>query len=136
MPRGLRNNNPGNLIKGMKPFLGEKFPSTDPRFRQFETIEYGYRAGLKLLVNFISQGYNTIGKIINRWAPPVENNTNAYIQAVSKKTGIDVNKVLTTDQGEAIIKIMAAISLHENGVEPDISAIRRGWELLSDKKKN
>ena len=136
MPRGLRNNNPGNLIKGQKPFLGEKFPSTDPRFRQFESMEYGYRAGLKLLVNFISGGYNTIAKIINRWAPPVENDTKVYIASVAKQTGIDPGAVLKVDQADEIIRIMAAISLHENGVKPDISSIKRGWDLLGDKKKS
>ena len=131
---GYRNNNPGNLVKGSKPFLGEVFPGTDKRFRQFQTMDYGYRAAMKVLVNFISSGYNTIEKIITRWAPPVENNTKAYINSVAIQTGIQPNFVITIDQADYIKKIMAAISRHENGIEPDFRLILKGWELLEQKK--
>lgn len=131
---GYRNNNPGNLIKGGNSFLGEIIPSTDPRFRQFKSMEYGYRAGLKLLLSYISKGYNTIDKIINRWAPSNENDTQAYIKSVVQQTGIPAGKVLTTSSSDYLIKIMSAISQHENGVKPDISSIQKGWELLGKKK--
>ena len=48
--RGLRNNNPLNIIKSEKiNWQGEVKPSTDPNFAQFETLEYGLRAAFKLL---------------------------------------------------------------------------------------
>ena len=46
--RGMRNNNPLNIIKSEKiNWQGEVKPSTDPNFAQFETLEYGLRAALK-----------------------------------------------------------------------------------------
>ena len=43
--RGMRNNNPLNIIKSEKiNWQGEVKPSTDPNFAQFETLEYGLRA--------------------------------------------------------------------------------------------
>ena len=48
--RGLRNNNPLNIIKNKNiNWQGEVKPSTDPNFAQFETLEYGLRAAFKLL---------------------------------------------------------------------------------------
>ncbi len=45
--RGMRNNNPLNIVKSEKiNWQGEVKPSTDPNFAQFETLEYGLRAAL------------------------------------------------------------------------------------------
>ena len=41
LARGMRNNNPLNIIKSEKiNWQGEVKPSTDPNFAQFETLEY------------------------------------------------------------------------------------------------
>ena len=46
LARGLRNNNPLNIIKSEKiNWQGEVKPSTDPNFAQFETLEYGLDCG-------------------------------------------------------------------------------------------
>ncbi len=56
--RGMRNNNPLNIIKSEKiNWQGEVKPSTDPNFAQFETLEYGLRAAFKLLRTY----YQTVG---------------------------------------------------------------------------
>jgi hypothetical protein len=135
MSRGLENNNPGNLIKGDTLFLGEKPESTDERFRQFETLEYGYRALLKNLISYINKGYDTISKIINRWAPASENQTIAYINNVEKWTGIYRDTSLSVNDKTSLIKLAGAISLMENGVKPVTSKILKGWDLLNEKKK-
>ena len=57
-------------------------------FVVFKTPEYGYRAAYVLLCNYIRKGYNTPRKIITRWAPPTENDTEAYINYVSKTMDI------------------------------------------------
>ena len=43
LPRGLRNNNPGNIRKNSDVFQGEK-TSSDKEFKQFKSMAYGYRA--------------------------------------------------------------------------------------------
>ena len=43
LPRGLRNNNPGNIRKNSDVFQGEK-TSSDREFKQFKSMAYGYRA--------------------------------------------------------------------------------------------
>ncbi len=88
--RGMRNNNPLNIIKSEKiNWQGEVKPSTDPNFAQFETLEYGLRAAFKLLRTYYTKhGCKTITQIISRWAPETENQVVAYIKAVSQRTGI------------------------------------------------
>lgn len=82
-PRGIRNNNPGNIRwgsdwKGLK----KDGKQQDPSFCVFETPEYGIRALAKLLQNYqLLYGLNTPRKIINRYAPPTENETVSYIDS-------------------------------------------------------
>ena len=62
LARGMRNNNPLNIIKSEKiNWQGEVKPSTDPNFAQFETLEYGLRAAFKLLVQDHYPDYFTMG---------------------------------------------------------------------------
>ena len=52
LPRGLRNNNPGNIRNSQRTdWQGEVDESAknDNSFEEFETIAYGYRALIKLL---------------------------------------------------------------------------------------
>ena len=85
MSRGLRNNNPGNIRLSRTVWQGEIRPSRDRSFCQFRTMAYGYRALIKLLQNYRrNNGCCTIADFINRWAPPVENNTFGYISRVCR----------------------------------------------------
>ena len=84
--RGFQNNNPGNLEKGQD-FNGEVdfLPSRplETRFAQFENVDYGIRAIYRILKTYREKhGLNTIEGIINRWAPPNENDTDSYIYNV------------------------------------------------------
>jgi hypothetical protein len=132
MARGLSNNNPGNIVKsGGTPWLGEIRPSKDVRFAQFSSMEYGYRALFKLLQNYSKlHGCSTVRKMITRWAPPFENNTEAYIRFVCKHAGVDADATIDiTDKG-VMMRLAAAITEMENGEKADEKAMRKGWELL------
>ncbi|EDU7983796.1 structural protein [Salmonella enterica subsp. diarizonae] len=119
-PRGIRNNNPGNIRwgddwKGLVP----KSQRTDKDFCQFITPEYGIRAMIVILRNYQRKhGLNTITGIINRWAPTNENNTQAYIDSVAKTTGTAPDQFVHTDDSRFMMKLLQAIIRHENGVQP------------------
>lgn len=135
MSRGLKNRNPGNIRRtGGLPFLGEVSPSSDPEFKQFESMAWGYRAMFKLLNNYIAAGTNTITKIINKYAPATENNTTAYINSVVAGSGYGKNDILKVNDTR-LIKIVAAMSRVENGVAANMDDVLKGWELLPLKKK-
>jgi hypothetical protein len=136
LPRGLRNNNPGNIrISSAVTFTGEIQPSKDNAFKQFSTIAYGYRAMFVLLYTYYSKyGLNTISKMINRWAPPTENVTSSYIANVSNYTGINKDTILSAHDGARMQKIVAAMSRIENGVMAVDSEVRAGFLLQSNWK--
>lgn len=124
-PRGIRNNNPLNIrISGdnWKGSVGD-----DGAFVQFELASLGIRAAARILKNYRDKyGLNTISDIINRWAPPSENDTQAYIHSVAEKVGIDANQVLSDIDYPNLIKAMI---YHENGQQPyPVDVIQSGFE--------
>ena len=52
--RGLRNCNPGNIRHSKVRYRGEKSVSTDSAFKQFESLEAGYRAMFVLLMMYLT----------------------------------------------------------------------------------
>ncbi len=130
LPRGLRNNNPGNIRRNSDVFQGEK-TSSDKEFKQFKSMAYGYRAIFNILSNYYrNYKLDTIRKIIGRWAPENENNTNAYIKAVSDYAGIPADDPININYRELMIRIVAGMSKVENGREADMSDVIAGWKLL------
>lgn len=97
-PRGLRNNNPLNIRHNSDLFQGE-IKGKDKSFKSFVSLPYGYRAAFVTLATYLSNGFNTVERIITRWAPPSENNTAGYIQKVEKYSGVARNKELTVADG-------------------------------------
>lgn len=134
IPRGLRNNNPGNIRNSQRTdWQGEVDESAknDNSFEEFETIAYGYRALIKLLQNYRKiHGCQTIADFISRWAPHEENNTNGYIQAVCREMEVPSTFVPDVDDKDTMCAFAAAISLVENGVPAVMSDIEEGWKLL------
>ena len=130
LPRGLRNNNPGNIRKNSDVFQGEK-TSSDRDFKQFKSMAYGYRAIFKILSNYYrNYKLDTIRKMIDRWAPENENDTDAYIKAVSDYAGIPADDPININDREQMIRIVGGMSKVENGREADMSDVIAGWNLL------
>ncbi|WDF65655.1 hypothetical protein [Flavobacterium sp. KACC 22763] len=119
LSRGLRNNNPGNLIITPSAWQGkiEKSKNTDGHFEQFKELKYGIRAMLKDIINDISKGKNTIRLLISEYAPVIENNTALYIDFISKKTGIGKDEKIQNVDSLFLISIARAIMEYENGKE-------------------
>ena len=92
VPRGIRNNNPGNIEDG--PFAQSLpgYRGSDGRFAIFDSPQAGINAGGELLNRYAARGVVTPAQIINRWAPPSDGNpTQAYAQYVAQRLGIGVN---------------------------------------------
>jgi hypothetical protein len=98
--RGYRNHNPGNMDRSEPPWNGEirdvhqcqndiqRAELTHGRFCVFESPEMGIRAMAKNLLAYHDRlGCRSVRDYINRWAPPNENNTEAYIANVASRVG-------------------------------------------------
>ncbi|PNO81431.1 hypothetical protein MC77_022150 [Citrobacter koseri] len=116
--RGIRNNNPGNLeYSKSNPWVGQT--GDDGRFAKFETPEHGIRALGRNLMSYQRQGIDTVSDIINRWAPPTDNNdTTAYIKAVCEQLGVSADEPLDSSNPDTLKALCAAIIHHENGSQP------------------
>ena len=131
MSRGLTNCNPGNIRQSKTRYKGERRPSRDSEFKEFESIAYGYRAMFVLLDTYSRRyGLCTIRQMLNRYAPPSENFTEGYIRFVSAKTGIAPDEIINSRAARDMVPIVAAMSQIENGKPAVIADVHRGWELF------
>ena len=120
-PRGIRNNNPGNIRLG-DPWQGLAKAQTDGAFCQFSAPTYGIRALCRVLITYQDKhGLRSIRGIISRWAPPNENNTGAYVEAVAKATRHSPDTNLDMHTYEDLKAVASAIIVHENGRGPEKS---------------
>jgi len=116
-PRGIRNNNPGNLKFG--PFaksMGATGADADG-FAIFPSARFGEQAQVNLLKGngYIGGGRNTIASIVSKYAPSSDgNDVGSYVRFVAKKTGIAPNQPVTAAQADIIA---AAMREFENGAQ-------------------
>jgi hypothetical protein len=119
-PRGLRNNNPGNLR-----YAGQPGATADADgFAIFPTMQAGIAALEKQIALDGSRGLNTVAKLVTSWeggSDPNDtgsgnrdhNNIAAYIARVSKLTGFSPNAPLNTDVPGVQTALAGAISRQE-----------------------
>jgi hypothetical protein len=121
-PRGIRNNNPGNIkYDPAVDWQGEV--SDDGTFVIFDDIGWGLRAlGTDLMNKITKDHLTTIRLIVSKYAPPSENVTDAYIASVSQDTGIEPDDQLSVDQ-PTLHNLMRAIINHENSQQASMQYI-------------
>ena len=131
MSRGLRNNNPGNIRLGSVRYKGERAKSSDSAFRQFESMEWGYRAMFMLLHTYaVKHNCRTLSQMINRYAPPSENHTENYLRRVAYDTHLSPDEQIDTLNAAVMTAVVAAMSEVENGTKADMATIWHGWRLF------
>lgn len=119
LPRGIRNHNPGNIRRSRDPWQGLAAQQTDPEFLQFESAKWGIRALARTLITYQDRhGLTTVARIIGRWAPPSENETDAYVRAVTHRMGVNPNARTTVHEYTTLRPLVEAIIQHENGQQP------------------
>jgi hypothetical protein len=125
VPRGVRANNPGNLERGKKPWVGEVNDGREPRFAQFRTPEDGIRAIGVCVMTYIDHrrandgsAIDTVDDIINRWAPSHENDTRAYAEHVASLLKVRPFDTVNFYAWDNIRALTCGLIEHENGLNP------------------
>lgn len=121
LPRGIRNNNPGNVEHSSRNnWIGLANPNSDGRYCRFNHPQYGIRAMLWLLLTYQTKHrLKTIKQIIERYAPRQDKNaTSAYIAHVSKKAGIKPKQAISLREFETAVAVITAMIEFENGMQP------------------
>lgn len=130
LPRGIRNNNPGN-IRDFQDWVGEadfydRTPAQvgESEFVVFSRPWYGIRAIVRILQNYQAAYYlTTIGSMLDRYAPKSENDTARYAEFVSAHVGVGPNFPIDINDPEICRKMVEAIIKFENGYNP------YSWEI-------
>lgn len=151
-PRGIRNNNPGNIRWGSNwQGLVPEVDRTDDSFCQFVSPTWGIRALARTLITYYDKRISsdgspvdTVAEIIERWAPPGENDTEGYIRAAVQQTGFAADQVLDMHCYNDMRPVVEAIIRHECGVGPlknantwyNMDVIDEGLHLAGVVKRN
>lgn len=109
---GIRNNNPLN-IRYSRRIQWRGQTGSNKGFCVFHDMKHGIRAALFLLCNYQRNGYDTIFKIVHRWAPTSENNTTAYINYVHRATGYPILDRIY--QFSTLVDICKSMAVFESG---------------------
>ncbi|MBQ5937709.1 MAG: structural protein P5 [Bacteroidaceae bacterium] len=138
MTRGELNCNPLNIrrVAGTH-WKGEILPSIQGgdgggSFVRFTTLEHGIRAAYQILDTYRRKYHAVcIEDIISRWAPPSENDTEAYIRSVCTLTGFGGKERLTEAEWPALVKAMALI---ESRMHLDAAILKTAYNLYQNLK--
>ena len=116
-PDNMKRNNPFNIRTNSTNKWVGKVPNNNEPFEKFETLEYGIRAGLKLLQNYSKKyNLNTVEGIVHKFAPHSENDTDRYIDTVCKYTGFTSKQILDLTNRDTIVRLAEAMIYVEQGV--------------------
>lgn len=137
LPRGLRNNNPGNIdYNPSNKWQGQVGIEDDlpehikPRFAKFKSMEYGVRAIVKLLQTY-EQRYkaDTVREIVSRYAPTNENKTDKYIENVCKWSGLTPDQKISAFSKQDLTRLVPAIIRQECGRGIADGTVQAGIDL-------
>lgn len=126
LPRGIRNHNPLNIrLNPANRWQGRIEPgrNTDGAFEQFSDPVWGLRAGAVLIIaHYDRRGADTIRKLVRIWAPPNENDTEAYAAFVARESGFGVDAPLDFHRAEHLRPVLVAMIRMENEQQPYTNA--------------
>ena len=123
-PRPVRNNNPGDLEigapwRGLMPDEDMTEAQKHERFAVFQSPAWGFRALLKVLQSYQKlHGLDTVRKMVARFAPPSENDTQQYANFVASEMQIGADDKLDIFQPRTAFAAAKAFTKMETG----------GWE--------
>lgn len=129
-PRGIRNNNPLNIRKG-NDWRGERHPQSDRDFEEFENLEMGLRAGFIIMRRYLNMRppVNTVRKIIQRWAPASENDTERYVAFVCRKAVLSPDTPIKFAEKNVVCRLVWAMCWMECGCEVSFGRIENAYAM-------
>jgi hypothetical protein len=129
----IKRNNPGNIRPGNAPWRGVIGESNN--FVEFVDLPHGIRAMIINLHTYMfTHKLRTIRSIVTRWAPPSENDTNNYINFISKRMNIEPDARLAWYRS-VVLKLVAAMTKMEHRTELAPNDLEAGWVLVPAAKR-
>jgi hypothetical protein len=125
--RNIRLNNPGNVDRTSIAWQGMSASQADPRFITFVSPQWGFRCMARILLGDFREGAVSVHELIDRWAPPVENDTDAYVTDVATRMQVDIDATLALPA--QLPSLLKAIAIHEGGCPWADSVVQLGIDL-------
>lgn len=132
--RAWRNQNPGNIVVG-KRSRDNGMIGKAGGFAVFPDYTIGHRALLDLLLN--EYGDFDLLKLMDKFAPPFQNNTKKYIQSIKKNTGVDEKVLIKNYSKIQFEKLWISIELIEGwkiGIIKELSHAGKITKVIKNKK--
>lgn len=132
IPRGIRNHNPGNIIRAGQAWRGLAPDQPDGEFCKFVAPEWGIRALILVLQSYRRRGVVTVEAIIQRYAPPVHTfpdgrrqpqDTGAYVRFVAAALDVPPSAEINVTIRPVLRLLLPAIIRKENGQQPYGAAV-------------
>ena len=114
----LERFNPTNIRYSKENKWQGSFGDDGTGFESFEDMASAFRATGIILQNYNSNHFNhemTLRQMINRWAPPSENDTESYIKFMEQTTGFNDTDIIDTGDYEVLVKVIKAMTKLEIG---------------------
>lgn len=125
-----RNNNPFNIRSG-EDWQGLSAQQDDSGFAKFDDPVMGVRAGAKLFNTYADKyNINTIEKLLNRFAPSTENDTQNYIKNVVEQSGYKADEPIDLKDPQVqskLLPIIARMESNDTSLTPE--QYQKGIEL-------
>lgn len=122
---GIRNNNPGNIVRVKGVVWEGQSAKQGGRFVKFDNPVYGIRAICRTLIVYADarkardgSRIDTVQEVIERWAPPHENETNLYAEHIASRLGVRPDEILAIKAPDTMRDLIKSIILHECGSLP------------------
>jgi hypothetical protein len=117
-PRGIRNNNPGNIKwNASNNWIGQ-VGKDNAGFAIFDSADNGLRATGRLLKTYIrTHKLDTLAKIAPRWSPDGIGLSGAYAAGAAKIAGVGVNQRIDPNDAATMAKIIRGVVGQENGAK-------------------
>lgn len=123
MTIGMERNNPWDLLPEHIPWVGLVPNQPDSGPLQFDSLEDGIRAGIKLCYTYQRRGWNNPLSFITRFAPALAGNpTLDYIKNVCDWTGFDNDQSIDFHNAAALVPWALAIFRQEQGEDNGVTA--------------
>lgn len=129
LPRGIRQNNPGNLRRGC---LTHTTWTTEAGFARFRTPHDGLEnLAYQLWLDYHVHKRTTVAAIMSSYAPPSENDTALYTGFVGEFLRIKANNLsnhdIHLDRMWHMVDFMRGIIAFENGWPPPKWSVGGEW---------
>ncbi len=144
-PRGIRNNNPGNILRAGQNWQGLSRDQPDGEFCKFIAPEWGLRALILVLRAYRRRGVVTVRDIIRTYCPPthtfpngrtIKQDTGAYIRFVAGRLGVPEDATINVTSRVVLRLLLPAIVTKENGRQPyDAAVFERAMDLAKVAKE-